>query len=160
MPAEQLVLDHGGRWHPGLMPVIRRQRAQPEGGGRQRPVILMIEDDPDISTMYRLQLERDGYVVQESADAMVALELMRTLRPALVLLDLRLPGIDGFEVLRRIRADGGATPPVVVVSNYGDPDMVRRAGELGAADYLVKSRVLPEELSRRVRERVSRPPLQ
>ena len=160
MPAEQLVLDHGSRWHPGLIPVVRRQPSAAGEGRPQRPVILMIEDDQDISTMYRLQLERDGYLVHESADGHVGLELMRTLRPALVLLDLRLPGMDGFEVLRRINEAGAGAPPVMVVSNYGDPDMMRRAQELGVSDYLVKSRVLPEELSRRVRERVKRPPLQ
>ena len=160
MPAEQLALDHGSRWHPGLIPVVRREPAAAGGGGPQRPVIVMIEDDPDISTMYRLQLERDGYRVHESPDGNVGLELMRTLRPALVLLDLRLPGMDGFEVLRRIREAGAEAPPVMVVSNYGDPDMVRRAQELGATDYVVKSRVLPDELSRRVSQRVIRRPLQ
>lgn len=112
-------------------------------------MIVIIEDDAAIGLMYRRQLERDGYLIHHQADGGEGLEVVNRVNPDLVLLDLRLPGIDGMDILRALRA-GGQMPPTVVVSNYSDPELVREAKELGAIDFLVKARILPADLSQRV----------
>jgi DNA-binding NarL/FixJ family response regulator len=82
--------------------------------------------------------------------------MVQQIRPDLVLLDLRLPGMDGFQVLEAMRGDTSLSEmPVVILSNYGDPSMMRRAQSLGVSDYLVKSRVTPEQISRRIRAWIS-----
>lgn len=94
----------------------------PGGGGRDRPRVLLVEDDFAIAQMYRVQLERDGFEVAIADDGDSALRAIRADRPDLVLLDIRLPGMDGFEILRQMAADRTvSSTPVVVLSNYGDP---------------------------------------
>ncbi len=123
----------------------------------RRPLILFIEDDRAIQEMYRMQLAADGFQVETAPDGAAGLESVRKRRPDLVLLDLRLPGVDGFQVLTAMKADAGlADIPILVLSNYGDPDMVRRGLDLGAAAYLLKSQTVPAELSRRVRSILGR----
>jgi CheY-like chemotaxis protein len=84
--------------------------------------ILLIEDDPDIRGLLRRRLAQWPYEVVEAASGELALELAQARRPALVVLDIVLPGIDGWEVLRRLRGDPElADVPVVVVSIVDDP---------------------------------------
>jgi CheY-like chemotaxis protein len=84
--------------------------------------ILLIEDDHDIRGLLRRRLAQWPYEVVEAASGELALELARARRPALVVLDIVLPGIDGWEVLRRLRGDPElADVPVVVVSIVDDP---------------------------------------
>lgn len=118
--------------------------------------VLLIEDDPSIAQMYRLQLELDGHTVWVAADGESGLRMARTHRPDIVLLDVRLPRLDGFEVLAALR-DHPATNqlPVVFLSNYGAAEMVRRGLEMGATDYLVKSQVTPVDLSTRLSSWIS-----
>ena len=135
-------------WHP-IMAGIRWQADQSRSAARpQPPTVVIIEDDPDIGQMYRLQLQADGYLVHHAADGNTGLEMVREVRPDLVLLDLRLPGKDGFEVMQELGADRELEPiPIVVITNYGEPEMMARARELGAVAYVVKSRLMPAELS-------------
>jgi len=117
--------------------------------GRQRPDIhvLMIEDDSSIAEMYRLQLEHDGYRVSVATTGELAFSTLSGSAPDLVLLDLLLPDRSGFEVLAAIYERFPNHPPVVILSNYGEPSMIDRGRALGAVDYLVKSRVTPAEIS-------------
>jgi DNA-binding response OmpR family regulator len=118
--------------------------------------VLIVEDDPAIADMYRIQLEADGYqvrVVTTAADAMSSID---GCQPDLVLLDILLPGRDGFAVLEHLRHGADAAPPVVILSNYGEPAMVDRGMSLGALDYFVKSRVTPDMVSRSIPEWLGR----
>ncbi len=120
---------------------------------RKTPLILLIEDDRMIAEMYHFQLTREGYDVHIAGDGKLGLELIRTQKPDLVLLDLRLPVMEGFEVLEQLQT---ATPdiktiPVVILSNYGEPRMIRQGLELGARDYLIKSATTPLALAAKVR---------
>lgn len=119
-----------------------------EDGTRSPIKILIVEDDDAIAAMYQLQLVRDGYQVEIAADADAALALIDKHTPDLVLLDILLPGADGFTVLEHIR-DPLATP-VVILSNYGEPAMIEKGRRLGARDYVVKSRITPADLSRAI----------
>jgi CheY-like chemotaxis protein len=123
------------------------------GPGRDRPpTIVMIEDDPAIAEMYASQLILDGYRVLTANDGEAGLDLVRSARPDLVLLDILLPVMEGFEFLDRLRDDPAlAATPVLVLSNYADPRMTRAGIERGARAYLIKSRTTPAELSAHVR---------
>jgi CheY-like chemotaxis protein len=121
-------------------------------GEERPPTIVMIEDDAGIADMYRRQLAIDGYRVLIAGDGVSGLELVRSARPNLVLLDLLLPEMEGFTVLQHIREDPFlASTPVVVLSNYGEPEMMRRGMAAGALDYLIKSGTTPAQLSARIR---------
>lgn len=114
----------------------------------QRAQVLIVEDDAAIAEMYRIQLEVDGYRVRVAGTADDAFAAIGSCRPDLVLLDVLLPGCDGFALLEQLRDAANVTPPVVILSNYGEPAMVDRGLALGALDYFVKSRVTPDLVSR------------
>jgi CheY-like chemotaxis protein len=117
--------------------------------GARRPIrVLLVEDDAAIAGMYELQLLRDGYLVDVAGDAAAAMARIDKQRPDLILLDILLPGPDGFTVLERVRERGDT--PVVILSNYGEREMIERGRQLGARDYVVKSRVTPADLSRAI----------
>jgi DNA-binding response OmpR family regulator len=114
--------------------------------------VLLIEDDLAIAEMYRRRLAADGLSVVIAPDAAAGLQQMHDATPGVVLLDIRLPDEDGFHVLEAMRSDPAlAAVPVLMLSNFGEPATVRRALELGASEYLVKSSVTPTEVSLRVR---------
>lgn len=112
--------------------------------------VLMIEDDPSIADMYRLQLEHDGYQVTVATTGEVAVNSVTDGAPHVVLLDLLLPDRSGFEVLSTLNERLPNHPPVVILSNYGEPSMIDRGRSLGAIEYLVKSRVTPADISRQI----------
>jgi len=109
--------------------------------------VLMIEDDPAIAEMYRVQLEHDGYRVTIATTAEVGFATVAERAPDIVLLDLLLPDRSGFEVLESLNQRFPNHPPVVILSNYGEPSMIDRGRSLGAVEYLVKSRVTPADIS-------------
>jgi DNA-binding response OmpR family regulator len=110
----------------------------------------LIEDDPAIAEMYRVQLEYDGYRVTVATTGEVGFTSMRSSRPDIVLLDLLLPDRSGLEIMSDIKDQLPNHPPVVILSNYGDPAMMNRGFALGALEYLVKSRVTPASLSQSI----------
>lgn len=138
----------------------------PETGGwwslgppRREPQldVLLIEDDPDIAEMYRRRLSSDGLNVAVAHDAESGLDRLREDPPAVLLLDIRLPGEDGYHVLQAVRAEPAlADVRVLMLSNYGEPSTVRRALELGASEYLMKSNTTPTEVALRVRAYLNR----
>ncbi len=113
--------------------------------------ILIIEDDPDIRGLMKHHLERDGYVVVGAPTGEEGLRLARKSPPGLVVLDLMLPGMDGLEVLRQLRADAKTRElPAVIVSAKGEEADIVSGLELGADDYLTKP-FSPRVLVARVR---------
>ena len=114
---------------------------------------MFIDDSHEISVMYRFQLERDGYEVSSFDNAEEAIVAMAKAKPSLVLMDIKLTGIDGLEGLKRIRERlQGSAPPVLVLTNYSDPEFIEQATQLGALDYMIKSRTTPVQLSKRIGE--------
>jgi two-component system OmpR family response regulator len=110
----------------------------------------MIEDDQAIAEMYRVQFEHDGYRVSIATTGEVAVASLTDDHPDVVLLDLLLPDRSGFEVLATLNERLPNHPPVVILSNYGEPSMIDRGRSLGAVEYLVKSRVTPADISRQI----------
>jgi two-component system cell cycle response regulator len=119
--------------------------------------VLLIEDDSAAAEMYRLRLVADGYTVVVAEDGEQGLEMAGAELPDFIYLDIRLPKIDGFEVLERLRADPEtAGIPVIILSNFGEPEFRERGLKLGALEFLVKSDTTPSNLSETV-ERVTTP---
>ncbi len=113
--------------------------------------VLFIEDDPTVAQMYKLKLELDGYHVDMAKDGEEGLKLAHDLKPDIIFLDIRLPKMDGFAVLEQLRsADDTRQIPVVILSNYGERELVERGLKLGALEYLIKSQTTPANLSRGV----------
>jgi len=110
--------------------------------------ILVVDDESHIVELVRLYLERDGFRVESASDGAQGLRLALELRPALIILDLMLPEVDGLEVCRRVRADSDV--PIVMLTAR-DEDVDKIVGlELGADDYLTKP-FNPRELLARVK---------
>ena len=101
--------------------------------------VLIIEDEPDIQNFISRVLEFEGYQVLEAGDGKTGLEIVREKPVSLVLLDLRLPGLDGWGVLREMKQDADlARIPVVVLTAIAEPVQRRRTMHMGASQYLVK----------------------
>ena len=106
------------------------------GGGPEAIRVLAIEDEPDIRMLLEMILDRGGFTSLVVADGMTGLDRIADWAPDVVLLDVGLPVIDGWEVLRRIREEGDL--PVVLLTAYGsDRDRIR-GREAGATDFLTK----------------------
>jgi len=118
-----------------------------------RGTVVVVEDDPHIAELVELYLRRDGFRVLRRSTGASALDAVRDERPRLVVLDVGLPDIDGFEVCRRLRAESDV--PVIFLTARGD-EVDRVLGlELGADDYLPKP-FSPAELAARVRAVIRR----
>lgn len=113
--------------------------------------VLLVEDDETFADMYRLRLELDGYRVIQARDGRAALETAYSAAPDLIFLDIRLPHLDGMAVLEALRADDRTRhTPVVILSAYSEDDLRERGLQLGALEYLVKSHVVPDEVSQAI----------
>lgn len=119
-----------------------------EPGVPARGLVLVVEDEPAISEVIRLYLVRAGYGVHAESDGESALRRARELRPALVVLDVGLPRLDGIEVCRRLREADDWTPVIFVTARDDEVDRVLGL-ELGADDYLTKP-FSPRELVARI----------
>lgn len=113
--------------------------------------VLLIEDDEAASEMYRLRLAADGYNVVIAGDGEEGLAMAEKEQPDLIYLDLRLPKLDGFQVLEKLRSmPSTAAIPVVILTNYGEPELRERGLKLGALEFLVKADTTPANLSQGV----------
>jgi len=114
--------------------------------------ILLIEDDPFIYEMYTTKFERAGYGVEVASTGKEALELLKELRPDIVLLDILIPEMDGFEVLAAIRKNPSLKDiPVVMLTNLGQKEDIERGEKLGARAYIVKAHFTPQEVVNKVK---------
>lgn len=119
------------------------------GGFGQR--ILLAEDDRFLRKSAGAMLRRQGYMVLAAEDGEEALRLARTEMPDLILLDIIMPKIQGFDVLKALKSDPHTSPiPVIILSNLGQESDSLAAREMGALDYWVKSNLALEELATRV----------
>jgi DNA-binding response OmpR family regulator len=109
--------------------------------------ILVVEDNPDLAFGLRNNLEIDGYTVQVAEDGLTGLETALQWRPDLVVLDLMLPGLDGYRVLQGLRQRGSSVPVLVLTARGDEADKVRGL-KLGADDYVTKPFGLLELLAR------------
>lgn len=112
-------------------------------------LILLVDDEPSITELSRMYLERDGYRIHEAQDGESALEAAAKHQPALIVLDVMIPKVDGFDVCRRLRSAGNDVPIIMLTARDEDIDKILGL-ELGADDYLTKP-FNPRELVARVK---------
>lgn len=127
---------------------VRDQAVQPptDAGRHKRRRILIVEDNEDAREAVRMLLETEGHVVHTVDSGQAALEAASRGEPDVVLVDIGLPDIDGYEVARRLRAKFGAAIRLIALTGYGQPEDRRRVVEAGFDRHLVKP-VNPDELS-------------
>jgi DNA-binding response OmpR family regulator len=123
--------------------------------GRSKPdgklgfKILVIEDDPDLQRILKVQLESEGFEVRQAFDGKTGLEAVRSERPHLILLDLMMPGMDGFDVCQRLKSvDKTKDVPVIVLTAKGSMRDKETCFSLQADDYVVKPYEFEELLAR------------
>lgn len=120
--------------------------------------ILIIEDDKFLRELIirKLSGEKDFQVVS-AVDGESGLKVFKEERPDLVLLDLILPGIDGFEVLSKVKQEPDlSSVPVIILSNLGQRDDVERGMKLGAVDYMVKAHFTPNEIVDKIKQMLAK----
>jgi DNA-binding response OmpR family regulator len=109
--------------------------------------ILIVEDDKFLRELIAQKLKKEGYNVSEAIDGEEGIKKIKEEKPDLIVLDLILPGIDGFEVLSRMMADKElAKIPVIILSNLGQREEIERGLKLGAKDYMIKAHFTPREI--------------
>ena len=114
--------------------------------------ILIVEDQAGFRMIYEDLLVHEGYAVITAGDGELGWELIKEKKPSLVLLDLGLPKVDGFEVLRRMRADPEAKAiPVIIFSVMGEPNDIKKAMDMGANDYTVKGFYTPRQVLSKIK---------
>jgi two-component system phosphate regulon response regulator PhoB len=122
------------------------------------PRILLVEDDNTLAALYQMRMEAEGFEVQHCDNGETALQAAKEFKPHLVLLDIMMPRLNGFDVLDILRN----TPEtknikIVVLSAMSQPADQERAKDLGADDYLIKSQVIIADVMARVRQHLDLP---
>lgn len=115
--------------------------------------ILIVEDDQMISSMYKTKFEDDGFEVFIADSGTAGLELAKKEKPNLVMLDIILPQLDGFSVLKKLKEDRTTKKiPVIMLTNLGTAEDKTKGEKMGATDYLVKASLTPAEISKKIKE--------
>ena len=115
--------------------------------------LAIIEDDKFLRDLIVRKLTNEGFEVKEAETGEDGLEVLRKTPPQLLLLDILLPGMSGYEVLEAIKKDDKLRNiPVIMLSNLGQKEEIERAESLGAKDFLIKAKYTPGEIVARVKE--------
>ena len=115
--------------------------------------ILIIEDDKFLRELISRKLQEEGYEISEAIDGAEGLKKAKEEKSDLILLDLILPGMDGFDVLSKLKEDAAISSiPVIILSNLGQKEDVEKGFKLGAIDYLVKAHFTPGEILEKIRK--------
>jgi CheY-like chemotaxis protein len=167
---KRLVAMHGGSVHafsagpgrgatftlrlPAIQPPAEEGRARPPE--RRAPSakrrILVVEDNADARKMLGVALKQAGHEVHEASDGLSAIETGSAVKPEIALVDIGLPGVDGYEVARALRANpDGRRPVLIAVTGYGQPDDKQRATEAGFDAHITKP-IDHERLERLIHE--------
>jgi CheY-like chemotaxis protein len=125
-----------------------------EAGDGRRPVAIIADDEPDIRELLAVLLTRAGYDVHEAADGEEALCLAREHHPAVAVLDVRMPRLDGYETTRALRADPSTTDMKVVILTASVRDSERLHALAAGADLYLRKPFGGRDLARRIRELV------
>jgi len=119
--------------------------------------IAIIEDDPTISQMYRMKFEAEGFDARMAENGRIGVELVKKIQPDVILLDIRMPEMDGTEALKEIRShDWGKDIPVVVLTNLGEEEAPSEMRSLNIHSYIVKANFTPRQVVAHVKEVVGK----
>jgi DNA-binding response OmpR family regulator len=119
----------------------------------EKTKILLIEDDPFLSSMYSTKFEMENFSVLAAVDGEKGLKLALTERPDVILLDIIMPKMNGFEVLEKLK-DSTITKdvPVILLTNLNQKDEIEKGMSLGATDYLIKAHFMPSEVVDKIKK--------
>lgn len=116
----------------------------------KQPKILLIDDDPFIVDMYVLKLKDGGFQIEVARDGKEGIKKVKEFDPDIILLDLVMPGMDGFGVLEELRRDPRPRK-VILLTNLGQKEDVERGMRLGADDYVIKAHFTPSEVMEKIK---------
>jgi len=115
--------------------------------------ILLIEDEKTLRFLIVQTLTQEGFEVEEAVDGEEGIQKLKNNKPDLILLDLVLPGMNGFEVLSKIKKDSELESiPVVILSNLGQEEEIKKGMNLGATDYLIKAHFTLDQIVARIKK--------
>lgn len=115
--------------------------------------VLIVDDDPFILDMYVLKFKEYGFQVEVAHDGKEGIAKTKEFQPDVVLLDVVMPAMDGFDVLKKLKEDlNGKTPKLIFLTNFGQREDVERGMRLGADDYIIKAHFTPSEVVTKVQE--------
>ncbi len=118
--------------------------------------ILLVEDDPFMIDIYTTKLKEAGFLVRLSADGENALQQIKNEKPDLILLDIVLPKLNGFELLKEIKDLSQLKEiPVIIISNLGQKKEVEKGLKTGAVKYLIKAHYTPSEIVEEIQQVLS-----
>lgn len=113
----------------------------------QQKTILLIEDEPLLANLLKQRLEKDGFKVLLARDGEEGLKTLREIKPDLILLDIILPKISGFEIMETLKSNiEFQQAPIVIISNLGQDTDIEKGQALGAVGYFIKAKISIEEL--------------
>ena len=115
--------------------------------------ILIIDDDPFILDMYVLKFTDNGFTIETASDGKAGLEKISSFKPDIVLLDVIMPKMDGFEVVKKLNEEKKEHPfKILFLTNFGQKEDVEKGMSMGADGYIIKANFTPTEVVEKVRE--------
>lgn len=122
-----------------------------------KKTVLIVEDDEFLRSLTAKRLEKDNYQIEIAVDGENAISALEKIKPDIILLDLLLPGKDGFEVLKSIRStDAVKNVPVVIFSNLGQKEDIEKAKALGVDDFLIKANFTLDDVVSKINKLVGK----
>ena len=119
--------------------------------------ILLIEDEEMLLEMYSLKFSKEGFKIIQAKDGEEGLKIVKEEKPTLILLDIILPKLDGFAVLKELKKEETTKNfPVILLTNLGQDEDVKKGLSLGAVDYLIKANLTPTQVVEKVKEILKR----
>ena len=119
--------------------------------------ILLIEDDPFLLSMYSIKFEAEGFIVITADDGEKGFEMAKREDSDIILLDILMPKMNGFEVLEKLKADEDTREiPVILLTNLNQKDEIEKGLILGADDYLIKAHFMPSDVVTRINKILGR----
>lgn len=123
----------------------------------EKTKVLIIEDEEMLVNMYISKFEKEGYQAEKAENGRLGLEQARAIKPDVILLDIMMPEIDGFMVLKDLKTDTATKNiPIIMLTNLGQEEDIKKGNKLGATDYLVKANLTPAQVVKKVKEVLSK----
>jgi DNA-binding response OmpR family regulator len=120
---------------------------------KKKMKILVVEDESFLLDLYQIKLEQAGFEVVKAGNGNEGVSLARLEQPGLILLDILMPEIDGYEMLAKIKSDPKTKKiPVIIFSNLSQKEEIEKGLKLGASDYIIKTSITPAQLEEKVKE--------
>lgn len=117
--------------------------------------IAIIEDDPTISQMYRMKFEADGFDVRMAGNGKIGVDLVKSFKPDIILLDIQMPEMDGAAALKLIREHKDSKDtPVIILTNLGEEEAPSKMRSLGISSYIVKANNTPRQVVAHVKNTI------